>query len=556
MTSVNNVIGQSHISIQTISTNCTEAKAPIVSSPDFDTFTLGGPQFPLNSNKVSALTEDMASYFAAKYDVKSMDRKQYTNLLADLRNAGLLSSQEFSAAYGGTMPAMDRSISWPNGCEEIDFTSFIKDCAKLCDQAVSYSDQSSADKANSEVLAVTYSHLSELFCVIENASEGTPAQNDTQTISVAENSAPLTKEQKDVERLTALLKSDKSFSESSYRSYFDHPVAYQLASAMILADEDVLAQIAKDLSVTVSQVKSMLKSKDDLTSAQVLFKYDAILVHKARTEGLTDTEKLLSDRLERISLVSQGTFSERMQSIQKEIEEAFQKENMCIDTSKSYSFYLDTSTFTFSVTGGTDEENTMMAEIINKSKNLLETLSALYGHRREDGQYNPWVAEESPYKNELLQKNGVASVSQEYTEKMKKLFPAWNQQYQNIYLKEHYVFGLDDIEYVGNYKFIGKTDVITELIASMGLDFINYGGGSILSDIHTKLLNRYGFGLHELYFAEDGTITGKTKKITELIKKAGDDFLNDIKHPEKVDVPVFDEPMFVFENGQFRVLYE
>ena len=115
---------------------------------------------------------------------------------------------------------------------------------------------------------------------------------------------------------------------------------------------------------------------------------------------------------------------------------------------------------------------------------------------------------------------------------------------------------MNDIEYVGNYKFIGKTDVITELIASMGLDFINYGGGSILSDIHTKLLSRYGFGLHELYFAEDGTITGKTKKVTDLIKKAGDDFLNDIKHPEKVDVPVFDEPMFVFENGQFRVLYE
>ena len=145
MTSVNNIAGQSHISIQAVSTICTEAKAPTVSSPDFDTFTLGEPQLPQNSNKVSVLTKDMASYFAAKYDVKSMDRKQYTNLLADLRNAGLLSSQEFSAAYGGTMPAMDRSISWPNGCEEIDFTSFLKDCAKLCEQVVSYSEQSSAD---------------------------------------------------------------------------------------------------------------------------------------------------------------------------------------------------------------------------------------------------------------------------------------------------------------------------------------------------------------------------------------------------------------------------
>lgn len=93
MISVNNIAGQSHISIQTISANNTEPKARTVSNPDFDTFTSGGPHPPQNSAKVLALTKDMASYFATKYDVKSMDRKQYTNLLVDLRNAGILSPQ-------------------------------------------------------------------------------------------------------------------------------------------------------------------------------------------------------------------------------------------------------------------------------------------------------------------------------------------------------------------------------------------------------------------------------------------------------------------------------
>ena len=226
-----------------------------------------------------------------------------------------------------------------------------------------------------------------------------------------------------------------------------------------------------------------------------------------------------------------------------------------VDPSKTYSFHLDTSNFTFSVTGGTDKENWMMANIINSSKNLLETLSALYGHRREDGQYNPWVIEESPYKNELLQTNGVASVSNEYMEKMKSLFPAWNQWLQNNYLKERYGFGLDDIEYKGNGTFVGKTDEITELIASMGTDFIKYGGGSLLSDIHTQLLSRYGVGLHEVYFTEDGTPVGRTDEASKLIEKAGDAFLDDIKYPPKIDVPIFDGPMFILENGQFRVLY-
>lgn len=47
---------------------------------------------------------------------------------------------------------------------------------------------------------------------------------------------------------------------------------------------------------------------------------------------------------------------------------------------------LDTSSFTFSVSGGTDGENTIIADVINSSQNLTTALSALYGHKKADEQ--------------------------------------------------------------------------------------------------------------------------------------------------------------------------
>lgn len=59
----------------------------------------------------------------------------------------------------------------------------------------------------------------------------------------------------------------------------------------------------------------------------------------------------------------------------------------------------------------------------------------------------------------------------------------------------------------------------------------------MLSNIHTQLLSRYGVGLHEVYFTEDGTPVGRTNETSKLIEKAGDAFLDDIKHPQKIDAP-------------------
>lgn len=139
---------------------------------------------------------------------------------------------------------------------------------------------------------------------------------------------------------------------------------------------------------------------------------------------------------------------------------------------------------------------------------------------------------------------------------MEQLIPAYNQWSQEAYMQKRYGFGMDDIEYVGGYKIIGKTDSkITEQIDRLGMDFITFGGGALLSIIDHMLETRYGFGLHEVDFAEDGTIVGRTKEVNELIVQAGDNLYQDIKQPPKVTTPVFDEPVFTMKGGQFTVLY-
>ena len=56
------------------------------------------------SQSTVALTEDLVRALAQKYDVTHMSRNEYTLFLYDLRNAGVITTQEFSAGYGGTLP--------------------------------------------------------------------------------------------------------------------------------------------------------------------------------------------------------------------------------------------------------------------------------------------------------------------------------------------------------------------------------------------------------------------------------------------------------------------
>ena len=89
------------------------------------------------------LTDEMAGSLATKYNVENMTRDEYGNLLKDLRDYGVISSQDFSVGFGGAVPyngpsgmmigTSDPSLeAWPFGKEKSDFTKILRSCVQYC----------------------------------------------------------------------------------------------------------------------------------------------------------------------------------------------------------------------------------------------------------------------------------------------------------------------------------------------------------------------------------------------------------------------------------------
>lgn len=331
-----------------------------------------------------------------------------------------------------------------------------------------------------------------------------------------------------VAALLERLKQDKSFTEDKYRSFLKHPLAKELAKEIILADDDLQEQIAKKMwedykAVPANarlydpptwkeiNVKGMLLSSDESTAYQALLGYESLLLKKARTFGLTETEQFLDARLEQRHLGAMGTFPEKMEPVLDAIEAEFEQAGMHFDHSKSYSFSLDTTSFRFSVSGGTEEENTLIEQVVNTSNyhtdHFLTTLAALYSHRHEDGKHNPWTAEKLMYKDSVPV-YGITSVEVDYAKKMKQLFPAYDYCRMDRNLKAKYGFGIEDLT-VKNGSVAGKTAEVTQKIEEAGIDFMKNKGFAYLS---------------------------LTKKYT--------------------GTPEFEGPVFTFENGTFRTTYQ
>ena len=341
--------------------------------------------------------------------------------------------------------------------------------------------------------------------------------------------------QEKVERFAELLKQDKAYMNSNSRYFLNNPSGRRLASSMILADESLQDEIAKVMWKNIAEankrsernpylygepeylppdyrgidIKGMLQKGNTHTVDQVLIGLDAVLVNKARTVGLTDTERLLGEHYERIEQTTWGTFQERMQPVLKNIEKGFSEAGIPFDREKTYSFHLNTPEFTFTVSGGTDEENALMEQIINTSNyvedNRRAAIIAFNGHRMENRDYNPWNASEQMEKGELPKTYAGPVASAEMSANMKKFLAAYNRSNTDRLLKKQYGFGVNDIKCVGG-KIVGKTDAITEIVKS-----------------------------------------------DDFMKKVGNSFL--LTHGHYQGNPEFPDDIFVLENGKFRVLY-
>ena len=128
---------------------------------------------PRISRSTAVLTEDMVRTLARKYDVTHMNRNEYSLLLYDLRSAGVITTQEFSAGYGGTLPLASISVAnslemIPLGDSRTDFAELLKQYAEFCGECLKASVGSGLERDHSKSLLSTYSRLYMLFMQVHS----------------------------------------------------------------------------------------------------------------------------------------------------------------------------------------------------------------------------------------------------------------------------------------------------------------------------------------------------------------------------------------------------
>lgn len=359
-----------------------------------------------------------------------------------------------------------------------------------------------------------------IHCLQAADSPRTPAISESHQDTVSQDDW-----QAKIESLVSELQNDPSFN-TARREFMSNPTARELASTLILSDPELQKQVAEKLSKgsgspTASDIVSVLYGRDQHAITQVLCGLDKVMVERAKTCGLTETEKLLSIRYEQMEFSSHATFNDRMDSVLQDIQDEFCKNGLEFDPSKSYKFVLDTESFTFKVSGGTEQENSLIEKVVNTTnlfghsydKNHVgDILNNLVHHRREDGSYNPWIVDSihlTPAQKESeFSKYGIADTPDAYTEKMSSLPTAYRWYCLDQGLQHQFGFGVDDLVYLGGEKIVGKTPEITEALHK------NYA----------SFMNKTGFVYIELLSEYQGT-------------------------------PTFDSPVFTLEGGKFDVTY-
>lgn len=330
-----------------------------------------------------------------------------------------------------------------------------------------------------------------------------------------------------IEALVEQLRQDTSFSQHKRRNFADHPVGRELATELILADEGLQEKISKVMWEALSRladqrelppswrdinVKAMLLSSDKLAQNSVFSSYQVVLNDKAATVGSNDIEKLLSAKAEEVDYAN-STFDQKMDRIFDKVRSEFEANGMTFDENKSYSFDLDTSEYRFIVSGGTEEENSLIEKVLNTSNytedNLSAALGAIRNHRQEDGAFVPWMVDVFRCNiKAAIPVFGVVSVSVDYAQKMDQLYSAFDRCRMDRELKAQYGFGIDTLDYRGG-KIIGKTPEAQAVIDS-----------------------------------DEG----------EFMKKAGYAYISLLK--KYTGTPEFSEPIFIYKDGKFQMTYQ
>ena len=133
------------------------ARTEKVSKNDTDIFTtdIAKEKIPCVERQ-ERISQEQVEVLSQKYDLRNMDRNQFSRLLAELRDSGVITSQEYSTAYAGTLPqGVEQKPILPFGKGKADFLQLIDQCARYCsDIPVS---------PDNEALTMVYTKLNTVF---------------------------------------------------------------------------------------------------------------------------------------------------------------------------------------------------------------------------------------------------------------------------------------------------------------------------------------------------------------------------------------------------------
>lgn len=523
-----------------------------------------------NEVKTVEFTVEMATAFADKYDPTSMSRNEYTKLIVELRDAGVLSSQEYSVAYSGKLLPFDHQMAWPQGTEATNFSLFLRECMEQCNAYVADSGNilSGKEMSSAKEISATYTKLSEIFTEIDQAQTTSLAEESSKTeLSHFEATAAIEEYSDEVMRLYELLKQDEEYvtkSENASSTYGWNCLARdELFKELLLSDSELMEEFAmyrwgrdveenlrliesnasrpKHQQHPLNDVQATYEGRIDYYKHQLLYggkdglddvynQFQSYLKTKARYERLTDVERLVCPEAATSERAEWYTFEERMKPVMDEVKKAFANAGLVFDSSKKYQFYLDTSGFSFAVTGGTEEENALFASVLNTNSTsghvgfnpYKTTINAIRFSRPDDMSYTPWELNSRSGNrfaefnakffnmDESIRKYGIAEASANYTAKMNQFLAAYRRDTMDDNLHRRFGFGIEDFSYVDG-QWIGKTDEITQLIESM---------------------NKYA----------------------DWDKQIGDAYRDLMR--EYTGTPVFEKAIFVFINGKLQLTYE
>ena len=130
-----------------------------------------------------SLTQDDAHSLAQKYDVTHMTRNEFNQLLSELRNMGIISSQDFSVGYGGEIPHYQKEgevvmtygpleePTWPMGNERVNFIKLLRSCANACSDFAANQEKGSDGRNVGNSLADSYHRLIDALEQIKKADK-------------------------------------------------------------------------------------------------------------------------------------------------------------------------------------------------------------------------------------------------------------------------------------------------------------------------------------------------------------------------------------------------